>query len=80
MKICAIQDLCPLFSDGSNKPPNHHVRMTVPCIKYIDMSCEMGVRIQEFLGGPIACNLEKIRRAKKEVNNEILETGQLGRT
>ena len=63
MKICPIQDLCKQF-DAGNKPPNHHVRMVVSCIKWLNLKCEMGVQLQRWLKGEIACDIKKIKRLK----------------
>ena len=75
MKICPIQHCCPAdrFDAGvrgkSKYPANHHVRETIPCKKFIDMSCEMSITIQLFLGETLACSREKIQRIKKELSS-----------
>lgn len=67
MKLCPIQEVCRKFKTGDNKPPNNDVRDKYPCKSFLDMSCDMGLRLQEWIDGPVACNLEKIRRIKKEL-------------
>ena len=64
MKVCYLSDSCPHYSSGDNKPKNHHVRVTVPCVKFLDMSCEMDISIRLFYGEEIACEVGKIRRIK----------------
>ena len=63
-KLCEIQERCPKYDSGDSKPPNHHVRMSVPCVKSLNYSCDMDTQIRLWLGEEIACNLEKIRRLK----------------
>ena len=73
MKVCANQELCPNYQTGDNRPPNHHVRVTVPCTTYTDMTCDMGTRLEVWNNGGngIACDIgkiSKIKRALKEAN------------
>ena len=65
MKNCEIAEVCPHYESGDNKPPNNDVRNKIPCVKFLKMSCEMGVNIQIFLRGEgISCNIEKVKRLK----------------
>lgn len=64
MKTCYLCDTCPHYTSGDNKPSNHHVRVTVPCTKFLDMSCEMDINIRLFYGETIACDINKMRRIK----------------
>jgi len=66
MKICPIQDLCQDYSNGT-KRKSHHLRITEPCKSFLDMSCEMSIKIQLFLGEELACDINKIRRIKGEL-------------
>lgn len=65
MRVCYLQDSCPQYITGDNKPPNNHVRLTVPCRKSVVMSCEMETAVRLFYGETIACNLEKVQRIKQ---------------
>lgn len=59
---CYVQEVCPHYTSGDNKPPNHHVRLTVPCQKYIAGECPMPMEIQFFFTGEgVACEIEKIK-------------------
>ncbi len=65
MKLCAIQDVCLDFTTGDNKPKNNDVRNKVPCVSWLDMSCETGLDIYFKIKGEYpACNIKKIRRLK----------------
>ena len=59
MKICYIQESCPQFDTGDNKPANHHVRLVTPCKKTLDYSCEMDVNLRLWHGETIACKVKK---------------------
>ncbi len=61
MKVCWLSESCPHYQSGENEPPNHHARLTVPCIKYLDMSCKMDVDIRLFYGEVIACDIAKVK-------------------
>ena len=63
MKLCPIQELCPHYTNGSKRKV-HHIRLTDSCKKWLDMSCGMGVSLQVFIKGPIACDIQKIKRIK----------------
>ena len=65
MKFCPIQELCQEYTTGDNKPPNHHLRITLPCKLFLDFSCEESVRIQIFLGKDMSCDIEKVNRIRK---------------
>jgi len=67
LPICPIQHLCLKYNSGSNKPPNHHVRETVPCRDFLDMSCEESNRIQIFLGETLTCDITKVERIRREI-------------
>jgi hypothetical protein len=69
IKTCRLQVDCPHFITGDNKPRNHHVRVTVPCVKYLDMTCKMPIDISLFYGETIACDFRKIQRIKKELKH-----------
>jgi len=74
MKSCPIQEVCRFYTSGDNKPPNNDVRQKFPCKKWLDLSCEMGVKLQEFISGkPIACNLEDVKRKKEKIKAELKE-------
>jgi hypothetical protein len=70
MEICIVQFRCPHFESGDNKPPNEHVRFTVPCMKFINSTCETPSYLAWFFGEPDACNIadrnEKLRRARED--------------
>tara|TARA_R100001530_G_scaffold110835_2_gene78063 strand:+ start:5560 stop:5802 length:243 start_codon:yes stop_codon:yes gene_type:complete len=66
-KNCYLSGHCPYYSSGDNKPPNEHVRMTVPCIKHINDECEMSFRVRQFFGEEIACNIEQVRRKRETI-------------
>ena len=57
MNHCSEQEFCGEYSAG-HKRKSHHVRITVPCTKYIDGACSL-------LAGQ-SCNLAKMRRIKGE--------------
>ena len=67
MPICPIQDVCNKYLSGDNKPPNHQVRLTVPCKDWLSMECEMGTRLQVWMnnGEGIACSIAKHSKVKK---------------
>ena len=56
---CYLSGCCPHYKSGDNKPPNEHVRSTIPCVKFLDMSCEMCLAVRLFFGEEIACNINK---------------------
>ncbi len=63
--VCHLQESCPHFDSGDNKPPNHHVRVTVPCKKYLADSCEMSMQVRVFFGETVACDIAKVAKVKK---------------
>ncbi len=65
MKTCRLQEDCPHFTTGDNKPRNHDVRHKHPCKQYLAMSCRMPLEISYFYGEEVACDLGKIARIKK---------------
>ncbi len=67
MKLCPIQELCPKFEAGRH-PSNNDVRHKIPCKLFLDMSCEMGVSLELWLGEGegISCNIEKMNRLRKK--------------
>jgi len=69
MKNCPISEVCPHYESGDNKPPNNHVRLTVPCVKFVNMSCDMATSIRLFMGETIACDIEKIKRIKGRIKD-----------
>ncbi len=66
MKNCPISDICDEYESGDNKPPNHHVRHTTPCKKFLKGDCECGAYLQWWLGGKkgISCRLDKHKEGK----------------
>lgn len=60
---CPLSEVCPYYTSGDNKPPNHDVRSKTPCKLFLDMSCEESLRIQRFIGETLACPINK-RRGK----------------
>lgn len=61
-RLCYIQESCPEYESGDNKPPNHHVRSTIPCKKTM-ADCDMDIKLRLWYGETIACKV-------KGVNNE----------
>ena len=72
LRLCLVQDVCGHFATGDNRPHNHQVRVTIPCQRWMAMDCEklpLLAELQEFTTGQIfACNIEKIRKIKRELN------------
>ena len=66
---CYLSGQCPHYKSGDNKPPNEHVRSTIPCVKFLDMSCEMSVSVRLFFGEEIACNIDKMKRLKENARS-----------
>jgi len=66
MKTCYLCDTCPYYDSGDSKPTNHHVRITIPCVKYLDMSCQIDTDVRLFYGETIACDINKMRGLKGE--------------
>lgn len=58
--MCPEQQVCPDYSAG-HKRKSHHVRITIPCVRFEDGSCPM-------VGH--SCNLEKIRGIKAKLSND----------
>ncbi len=73
MKQCPISHCCDRYSSGDNKPPNEHVRVTIPCVSWVAMTCDMGVELEMWLGHKdgIACDLNKINKIKESVKNKV---------
>ncbi len=66
MKNC--QETCPYYSNGS-KRRGHHIRITEPCKYWNGEYCThkiVGVKPGD------ACNIEKVKRIKKELNNDTI--------
>ena len=62
LKQCPISDICVNYISGDNKPPNHHVRTSIPCVRFLDFSCELSVQIQtEAMGLVIACKARRVK-------------------
>ncbi len=55
---CQLQELCIKYNNGTNKPPNHHVRLTVPCNKWLACDCEMWGYWSNWQGEVIACSIK----------------------
>jgi len=66
MKICPVQYNCPHFETGDNKPPNEHVRNTIPCTKFINDICPLPTDIRLFFGETIACDINKRRLLRRD--------------
>jgi len=67
MRICDIQYKCKRYNIAGNRPPNEHVRATVPC-RGVITECECDTYLRIWDGEVIACELGKVRRIKgKEV-------------
>jgi len=58
LKVCPIQEICQKYENGT-KHKGHLVRLTNPCKAFLDMSCEMSIEIQLFLGETLACKIDK---------------------
>jgi len=70
LPLCPIQEVCLKYSSDSNRPPKQDVRNKIPCLKFLDMSCEMGVSLQTWLTGKApSCDIEKIRKIKEKLND-----------
>ena len=69
-KNCYLSENCPHYDSNSSRPPNHHVRNTIPCVKFLDMSCEMSVSVRLFFGEEIACNIDKMKRLKETARSD----------
>ena len=64
---CEEWEVCTRFDSGDNKPPNHHVRLSFPCIHFNGEFCEdkiVGARVGD------ACSIEKRNKALKKVREE----------
>lgn len=59
MKTCQLQDICKVYNSGDNKPPNHHVRLTVPCKKFLACDCEMYLLWMSWQRMPPSCKVKK---------------------
>ena len=66
MKLCFIQETCPSFTNGTKRKV-HHIRITEPCTKWIDMSCDMGTNLRLFHGEEIACDIKKMLSLRKSI-------------
>ena len=66
MNTCYLSDSCPHYGSGDNKPPNHQVRLTVPCVKFLK-GCEMDMSVRFFYGETIACNIADVREKKRRL-------------
>jgi len=64
---CYLQDICPKYTSGDNKPANHYVRLTVICFGCLKLDCELYIQMMSFFGETIACDPVKIRRIRKGV-------------
>ena len=69
MKICLCQESCIHYRTGDNKPPNHHLRMFIPCKLWMKYTCKV---IQELLviqeyatGEPDVCPVTAGKRKKE---------------
>jgi len=69
--LCHLQEICQHFITSDNKPKNHDVRSKFPCQHWLAMDCEkmmLLIELNTFATGEIvSCNIEKIRRIKKEL-------------
>ena len=74
IKICPLQDVCKHFKSGDTKPPNHHVRATIPCTHWIILDCEKMmplVEVYQWASGEIfACELAKRAKIYKKIKGK----------
>ena len=61
---CPIQEQCQNYKSGNNKPPNNDVRNKVPCRSFLDMSCQMSLDIQLYLGETLTCDIEMVKKIR----------------
>ena len=60
LPLCPIQEICISYRTGSRKPPNNDVRNKVPCKSFLDVSCELSIRIQqEAMGLAPSCRIKR---------------------
>ena len=64
-KLCYIQESCHDYLLGDNKPRNNDVRNKVPCIKWLDGSCDIEVGLRLHHGEIIACNIEDVKKKRR---------------
>ncbi|KKK73068.1 hypothetical protein LCGC14_2897540 [marine sediment metagenome] len=69
-KLCYIQDTCPLYETGDNKPANNDVRNKVLCHKSLE-GCDMEIRLRLHHGEIIACNIEEVKRKKEQIKRKV---------
>ncbi len=73
MRNCPLSDLCCDYSTGDNRPPNNHIRVFVPCIFFLDMTCEVSILAQEKVSGkPVACPINKGRKERDGNKNRTI--------
>ena len=59
LKNCPVSEICIHYDSGSNRPPNHDVRLKHLCRKYIK-GCELAVFVEtQVMGLTIACAIIK---------------------
>ena len=62
LKQCPIAFLCQHFDTGDSKPKNNDVRDKVPCKLFLDVSCDLSIRIQlDAMGLTPACKVRRIK-------------------
>lgn len=64
MKLCVLQENCFKYDSGSNKPPNHHVRCTIPCIYFLQSNCDKYLEWAYANGVKIACSIKEVNYGK----------------
>ena len=60
LQRCPIQEICVMYKSGGRKPPNNDVRNKIPCKSFLDVSCELSIRIQqEAMGLAPSCRIKR---------------------
>lgn len=73
MFLCPMQELCIHFTNGTKRKV-HHIRISEPCKKWLDYSCEKIWALSELqeycTGQPVACNMEKVNAVKRRATEK----------
>ena len=65
LRSCPIQEICQMYKSGSRKPPNHDVRDKMPCKLFLDVSCDLSIRIQlDAMGLTSSCLIARPKKPK----------------
>jgi len=59
MPTCQLQEQCHKYDSGDNKPSNHQVRVSVPCIHFLQSNCSMYLEWMYWQDEEIACDIKK---------------------